>query len=303
MSDYTDTDTDTPRAAAEFDLITGLPALDSDFAALVPPGYTLHVWQPERARSYLEQGFQADNIASFCAYLGRYVTKPENLLITVDHDQRAFRGILDAAQDADSVGTNQHECNLQLKFSRDFAPLAAILDKPIAQDDFLNFLDQNGHLFLEAATLEQLVANFRATTVVKFTSVKNRDTGSYKFGVEADDQSTDEWKIPGEVTVLLPIFEGQEPKELKLKLRPIPKANTVTFTLVLPGFTKTVRDAVNAVRKTLLEWLDAQTASSTAGWTRATVLEGKIDVLGMLPAGWSDHKGQAIPSPIIQTVR
>ncbi len=240
--------------------------------AALPPGFAAKLFIPERPQPRIIQTVNVSDIGALEDYLGRMVRNASSLAVFIDPDAPQIDCVLDHS-DGNGSGSNQHKAVLALEFSEDFAPLRAILGKPLAQLEFLNFIDEYSHLFAEAARLRQMVEDFSSVQVTRFRSVKNLDNGTASIAYDTQENAEETTKVPREVTVVCPIFMGQADVTLNVVLRYTSQGGALQFKVCVFGIEKIINDEVRKIEQRLREFVEAK-----AWGASALIVRGKAEL-------------------------
>ncbi len=279
-------------------------------AVIVPAGSTANVFRPEQPYNEVRQSFCAEDLPSLQAYLAREVVTPITLAIYVDTNARKVTAILDHAASAEQSNCNLNTATLQLEFSPEFAPLHAVLGKDLTQEQFLELIEDQSHLFLEAAKLQDMVAMFQSTQVVRFKQFKNLSNGTGSLSFDTSESADETTKLPTEITTILPIYRFQGDVTLKLKLRYAIKQGAIAFKIICPGLDKIVRDEVVKVENGIQVWISemdrktkTEIESKTKGldsipvdtWSRVLLVRGSVEVTKPKAASTTTINGGTLP--------
>lgn len=145
----------------------------------------------------------------------------------------------------------QHVLTLLCPFDLDYAAWKKVFDQPMSQNDFGNVLEDLVHTIHEPpmADLQEAIDSLRIDRSVRFQSRVNRRNGEVTFAYEEVEEGSSaiqgeggSVKLPEEVKIVTPIFQGGRPVELVAKLRYRLDKGKVAFLLVVPGLDKVERD-------------------------------------------------------------
>jgi hypothetical protein len=214
------------------------------------------------------QHIAVEDIGALEAYLEKQVTEPKALAIFIDTVNRVVTAVLDYAQCHTAPGWNQHVITLKLEFSHEFAPLFAVLNKALSQDQFLNFLDEWGHLFQQCSQLKEVIADFRSHAITKVHKLVNQRTGAAKLIVTTEDATNEEVNLPPpEVTAVVAIFPDQPEVELPVLIRYRPNQGAVGFTLLVPGLQALIVKEIIKIESRIHTWCGLQDSKlPEKGW-------------------------------------
>jgi hypothetical protein len=231
-----------------------LPTDDASSLVIIPPGHTARIVTQTRLlhTDRVVQEVHCEDVGALEVYLTKLVTNPAALVIYIDTKSRKVTAILDHASDAELPGTNQHLVHLQLEYSPDFASLSKVLGKPMPQADFLAFLDENAHIFVECAALKEVCANFSSINITRVKSVRNERNGAHKLVVDTTEEQDASVSLPpAEITTKVAIFPGQPQQELAVHCRYRPAGGAVNFLLIVPGLEALIRKEVGEIQNRL----------------------------------------------------
>lgn len=249
------------------------------------------------AASRTIQSVDVEDAGAFEAYLTKHVTTPETLAIYIDTRTRTVTAVLDHAAEHAKPGCNEHIVTLKLDFSADFAPLHSILNKPMSQDSFLDFIDRQAHLFIEAATLKEVCANFHSTTITRVKSIKNNANGTSKFMVDTDELQDQELRTPPPlITTKVAIFPDEEPIELEVMIRYRAPSGKLEFTLLVPGLEAIVRKEVAKIESRLRVFIGLRSEKLNT-WSAVPLVRASTPkLLKPLSAETLDISGGTLPA-------
>lgn len=221
-----------------------------------------------RAADRTIQAIAVEDIGALEAYLEKQVTEPQALAIFIDTVNRIVTAVLDYAQDHSTPGWNQHVVTLKLEFSSEFAPLFNVLNKPLSQEQFLNFLDEWGHLFQQCSQLKEVIADFRSHAITKVTKVINQRTGAGKLSVITEDSTNEEVNLPPpEIIAHVAIFPDQPEIELPVLIRYRPNQGNVGFTMLVPGLQALIVKEIVKIEARIHAWRSLQDSKLPGkGW-------------------------------------
>lgn len=259
-----------------------------------------------RATDRTIQGIAVEDIGALEAYLEKQVTEPKALAIFIDTVNRVVTAVLDYAQCHTAPGWNQHVVTLKLEFSHEFAPLFAVLNKALSQDQFLNFLDEWGHLFQQCSQLKEVIADFRSHAITKVHKLVNQRTGAGKLIVTTEDAQNEEVNLPPpEVTAVVAIFPDQPEVELPVLIRYRPNQGAVGFTLLVPGLQALIVKEIIKIESRIHTWCGLQDSKLPGkGWdTVLNVRAATPHLTKPEEAKVIEIEGQALPNSLALTTR
>lgn len=267
----------------------------------LPPGTNGKLLIPRRlaANNRTIQNVDVEDAGALESYLTKNVSTPETLAIYIDTRARAITAVLDHAAEHSKPGFNEHTATLKLEFSAEFAPLFAILNKPMTQDCFLDFIDRQSHLFMEASTLKEVCANFHSVTITRVKSIKDNANGTGKFTIDTDELQDQELRTPPRViTTTVAIFPDESPVELEVMVRYRAPGGKLEFTLLVPGLESIVRKEVAKI-ETRLRVFIGQRSEKSAAWTSVLIVRASTPRLGKpMDAKEVDLTGGVLPQDL-----
>lgn len=193
---------------------------DGGKEVLLPDGYRAHTIPPlEKPLTRIRQAANFYDTASFNAYVNRYKTANSRLFAVpgqlASDKKAAVTAILDYHGQAtvDGAGTPEHAAHVAKylpRYSEQWLRWSAISGKPLAQQDFAEFIEENRADIRqpEAAFLLDIVSKFKATKKAEFNSVVHQPNGDITIGW---DENT-EYKgkpgvtVPAELELGIPVF-------------------------------------------------------------------------------------------------
>lgn len=208
------------------------------FIAL-PPGYNgqlilpAMLATPDRFRGIA----RLEDVEALESYLAHQVgADAGGLAIFVDTVDRKIVAVLDYGTGHQCPGHAEHLAILKIGFTKEFEVLNTMLSRHLTQDEFLNFLDEWSHLFVECAELKEAAENFHSVTITRVKMVKNQRNGTGKAVIDTDECADAEIKLPPEkITTVMSVFPEQPESTLELLLRYRAANGKLTFSLMLPG--------------------------------------------------------------------
>jgi len=292
------------NSAVSIDELPQTPTL-----VVVPPGHTGRLFLPEAPNlpPNVTQTVALDDIRSLGLYLRKMVTDPHMLVIFVDISTMKITAVIDHAENHDKPGTNTHLAVTQAVWSHEFKPLHDVLNKKLTQDDFLTFLDRQGHLFLQAAELREICANFACVTIERVKQIVNTRNGTGKFIVDTAEKTDDEISVPpASIQTVVPLFPGSLPCELTVQIRYRAPGGKLEFTLLIPELEtikkqefQKLEDQVAQFRGGMAELNPAEPA---VAWLDAPVLRAPLPTLkacaATVPAREIEISGGELPNTL-----
>lgn len=193
--------------------------------AFVPDGYQLKdISDPDRLSPHVRQAVTVDDRASLTGYANRF--SDERSIIIADLDAGTIRVALDwhrgnQGNDPLKAELARHSATLRLRSSEEFARWDAMEGEMHAQADFAVFIEENVSDVInpEQATLLEICRDLEATQDNAFKSGVRLENGDRTFKFEQDTRVKGEIHVPSEIALLIPIYHGEEPVELRAKFR------------------------------------------------------------------------------------
>jgi hypothetical protein len=268
----------------------------------LPPGAKGKLLTPARLQTEVrtKQTVEVEDVGALEAYLQSQVVNPATLALFIDTRARTVLAVLDHAATHEKPGFNEHSAKLKLEFSPEFAPLHRALNNAMSQGDFLDFIDRNAHIFIEAAALKEVCANFHSVTIVRVKSVRNLTNGTGKFVYDSDEQQDAEMRTPPAViTTKLAIFPDQQPLELEVMIRYRAPGGKLEFTLLVPGLDAIVRSEVAKIENRLSTFLETRhKATNIPTWKTVPIVRGVPKLTPPLDAQVIDINGADLPTTL-----
>lgn len=202
-----------------------IDAPDGRTYAALPDHYKLHdITDPNRLPSRVKQIVTVDDRDSLINYANRY--KSDRSIIIADFDSLTISARLDwhdhnLGSDFPATGHNAHAVKLALRPSEEFARWDEIAGKILPQADFARFLEENSSDVLSpaAGTMVEISRDFEATVGQTYKSSIRLENGDRKLNFETETKVQNGVIIPDKFTLLIPIYNGEDPEELTCKFR------------------------------------------------------------------------------------
>jgi len=230
-----------------------LPALNPNLPEFVTASEI--VVEPESFKQYVIDFKTSSAICQ--ASLGQ-----NRIVAILDYHGHARTGDADRAV----PGRAAHKVTLLCPFDLDYAAWKKIFDKPMAQGEFGNVLEDLIHTVHEPplADLQEAIDSLQIDKSVRFQSRVNRRNGNVTFAYEEVEEGSSasngqggSVSLPEVVKIVTPIFQGGKPVELVAKLRYRLEKGQVFFILVVPGLDKIEREHFRNIGE------DVRTSTST----------------------------------------
>ena len=195
--------------------------------AVVPDGYEVvslekQIFHNERVRPsrIRKTSPELASVPSFVEYVNRF--KTEGTLIVYSEAHQLFKAILDYHQHSEMPAWCEHEVSLRLKNTIAASVWIAQNRKSLNQAAFAEFIEDNAADLVDAAGMIEVSRSLQATKKVEFTSDIRLDNGQVQLKYnETINGSTQQGsrEIPETFDILLPLFPGEAPSNLKARLR------------------------------------------------------------------------------------
>jgi len=218
----------------------------SSRVAVLPDGYSLHELTAKEPE-VIKATPSFDMLDSFHDYVNAF--KTNQTLIFGSQSQAILTAVMDYHTPT-TVGKLAHIAKLNLKHSQAWKDWNAINGRQLGQVDFAEFLEEHvDDIFTpDAATLLELVENFTEKRTIEFQSNVKRSNGnivlSYK---DTDDNSSGSTKLPEQLTLSLPVYEGEVPLPVRAFLRASTKGGELKILVKLQGLPKILADAFGLI--------------------------------------------------------
>ncbi|GLK65662.1 DUF2303 family protein [Paracoccus kondratievae] len=191
----------------------------------LPERIKLHdITDPYRLPSRVHQNVTVDDRASLSAYANRY--KSDRSIIIADFDALTISARLDwhehnQGEQFPAPGHNAHAVTLALRPSEEFSRWDEMEGKIHPQAEFARFLEENSVDVEtpEAATMIEISRDFEATVNQTYKSSVRLDNGDRKLLFENESKVQEGVIIPEKFTLLIPIYNGEEPEVLTCLFR------------------------------------------------------------------------------------
>jgi len=158
---------------------------------------------------------------SFINYYNEFAS--ENSVIFIDKEGPTFNAVID--YHGEEPGWKDHTASFNLKKTPEFQNWTANNKKPMDQEQFALFIEENLEEITtpSGAEMLEIASSIQATTETKFSSAKRLDNGQVQltFNEQIDGTAgkTGQLKIPETFKIGLHLFEGSEPYEIQARFR------------------------------------------------------------------------------------
>jgi len=191
---------------------------------------------------------QLGDLSSFNVYVVDQA-EPNDVYIYADPDSRTLTAVLnDHAKDEDTAGWRDLRAVYHAQLSREFATWLSKDRKPMEQEEFAVFLEDNIADIVEPSgeTLMAVALTLQAKTEVAFNSHRRLDNGqiqlTYSENIEAR-AGAGSIEIPREFTLGLRLFKNGEAYKVRARLKYRLLAQKVKFWYELDRAENAIEDA------------------------------------------------------------
>lgn len=226
------TDTTDPKAQMEVALTAAVMATpvidlqDGRLFILTPPNFAAkEVTSKHQLTPWPVQAITLDDRDSLVNYVKRHMTTDS--LFIADYDAGTIRAQLDwhphNQHDLEfgDAGAMAHSATLILRNSEEFTRWDAMEGKLHAQSDFARFLEENAVDICdpEPTTMIEISRDLEAVSAQAFKSRTRLENGALGFTFETETKITSSVQVPTEFSVMIPIYNGEQPDTLRAKFR------------------------------------------------------------------------------------
>ena len=210
------------------------PVIDGEHGkrhAFVPEGMTLQdISDPYALPPRIIAGLQTDDAQSLMTYTNRF-SDARSILIA-DVDALTVTAALDwhhgnQADAALSAQPCEHKATLKLRRSEEFKRWSAMEGELHDQMAFAEFLDENAQDIIDPdpADMIEVARELEATQGVSFKAATRLQTGERSITYETETHTKGDIKVPTQFTLQIPLFQGEEPVDIKASFRFRPRAD------------------------------------------------------------------------------
>lgn len=229
--------------------IAGIPALR------FPENYTLKMFPelmptPQRVRFMM----QAANVAGFCDYIRQFGTGKTAIFHSITEPK--LIGIVDF-HGPEGPEWCEHVASLEMTDSEQWTAWSEMKSPPLGQVEFAEFIEQHADEVSSppVAGLLEAVLNFRQTTQVTFSSVKQLQSGLTQLVYNEEDKSKQVAQLPSKIVLGIPVFEGGAVYAIEALLRYRARDGALRLWFEISQEAKVrrqaVQDVVDAVKRGL----------------------------------------------------
>lgn len=128
---------------------------------------------------------------------------------------------LDYHSDALVPSHDDHRATFKAQRSASWEGWRKANDKPMRQAEFGRFLEERAHEIVEpdAADVVEVCMNLDAIKKVSFKSSTRLSDGYRQISYTEEGDMKGALRVPETLTILVPIYEGEEPERVKVRLR------------------------------------------------------------------------------------
>lgn len=192
----------------------------------------------------IEENQRFRDAESFGAYVNRF--KQPSTLIVGNRDKGYFQATLDYHISEGQPKWGGHVAGLDLRFSEEWKAWTS-LPAQIGQVQFAEHIEDWMHTIghPDGATLQGLVLKFQALKETTFKSSMNLANGDVNLTyIEDSERGTETGaKFPTEMTLMMPVYEGQLPIQVKAKIRYRIQGGNLSFQIALMQRSEVLRKA------------------------------------------------------------
>lgn len=207
---------------------------------------------PDRKKGHVRLGEEE----SFVTYVRQH--KGIGTAIFADPEKVTLVAVLDGHEPLQGdakvkAGWGQHRATLQLKTSIEWQAWTAIHRRKLTQVQLVDFLED--HLIEvmkpDGADLLELCRDLKGMKKAEFRSGKNLSNGTiqlqYVEELEASSTRKGDVVVPEFLTLALPVYFNEAPREMRARLRWGIDEGKVSFTIVIERLEQTTADAFREV--------------------------------------------------------
>ncbi|MEQ8931605.1 MAG: DUF2303 family protein [Nitratireductor sp.] len=195
--------------------------------AFVPEGMTLQdISDPYALPPRIEQSLQTDDAQSLMTYTNRF-SDTRSILIA-DVDALTVTAVLDwhfsnngTFESTLNAQPCKHKATLKLRRSEEFKRWSAMEGILHDQMAFAEFLDENAQDIIDPdpADMIEVARELEATQGVAFKAATRLQTGERSLRYETETHTKGDIKVPTQFTLQIPLFQGEEPVDIKASFR------------------------------------------------------------------------------------
>lgn len=191
---------------------------DGGKAVLVPDGYSLQKFGPvspptsvRAAPDRIVQNVQMHDAASFVGYVNTFKCEHTRLFAEpgfLASGQAKVMAVLDYHAPQSNGDHCTHVATYLPRYSDQWKRWHAACKEALTQDAFAEFVEENMADIREpsAASLLDVINNFKAVRKVAYSSVKARASGSFTIGHEDNTEMTGQVTLPEKFKLGIPVY-------------------------------------------------------------------------------------------------
>jgi len=194
----------------------------------VPREYTLkEITDPNRLPDHIQQLVIVDDRDSLTNYVNRF--SDDRSVLVADYDDGKISARLDWHKDNTNELSRQHASHtatLQLRDSEEYSRWNKMEGDMHSQEEFALFIEENVADICDPdhTTMLEICRDLEATQDVSFKSGIRLENGDRTFVYEDDTKVKGDMTVPTEIRLLIPLYNGEEPVEVRAKFRFRPTA-------------------------------------------------------------------------------
>ena len=206
-------------------LVNGLPVM------LVPKGWDAKPvpgWTPAAPLNRVRALVQLDDLGSFSRYVSEFKLPDTRLFARIGESSEALSvtAIIDYHQARPGAPATpeftDHRAIWTAKLSEDWKRWKGIHAKALSQEEFARFVEDNAGNVQQpsGADLLQIITTLEVDGTLTFQRALRLQDGTVKLTFNAEQRAkAGEMSVPSELTLALPVYEGEPPIALKARLR------------------------------------------------------------------------------------
>ena len=200
------------------------PAVHGEHFAVVPMGYEIAELPVRELPAHPRSTVKLRDAASFIQYVNDHKTPPTRVFAQIDPAR--FLAVIDEfysdSEDA-SAQANWREFRAEFLVppSREWRLWTARDRQPMSQLEFAEFLQDNlpDVIKPDGVTLLEAALNFEAAQAGSFVATQRLQNGDHNLQWKAENNAAGTVRLPELLTLSIPVFENEAPRELTARLR------------------------------------------------------------------------------------
>lgn len=171
--------------------------------------------RPNRVRAFPK--FRTSE--ALCDYLQRFGNSSTTVFL--DYDHHSIEAVIDYHEGGKSPQFCSHKAQYKARMTEEWRAWAGRCGSLYGQAEFIRFLEEHAGDVVDpdSAGLMELCMRFEAIQTVDFKSSKRLSDGSRELIYSEQTQAKGSIKVPEELTLFIPVLEGQEPQEIRVFFR------------------------------------------------------------------------------------